>query len=66
MLRKLFAVAVLATATAAATTRPAPAIDFACTCFVCHNGTGPACRDPRLGLGANCATWWAIHSNECQ
>jgi hypothetical protein len=65
MLRKLFFVAALVLTTAAATTAPAPAIDFACTCRVCAGGTGPACRDGHLPF-ATCASWWAIHSSECQ
>jgi len=65
MLRKLFVVAALVLSTAAATTAPAPAIDFICSCRVCSGGTGPGCRDPRMPL-ATCASWWAVHSSECQ
>jgi len=65
MLRKLFVAAALVLTTAAVTTAPAPAIDFICACRVCAGGTGPACRYPYMPL-ATCASWWAVHSSECQ
>lgn len=67
MVRNLSFVAVLALALAAVTVKPAPAIDFICTCQVCHGGTGPACRDLSSGHGGftSCSAWWAVHSSQC-
>ncbi len=66
MLRKLFAVAALVLATAAATTAPAPAIDFICNCQVCAGGSGPGCRDLKTGHFTSCSAWWASHSGQCR
>jgi len=66
MFRKLFIAAALVLTTAAATTAPAPAIDFICTCTVCAGGTGPGCRDLKAGGHfTSCSSWWATHHNEC-
>jgi hypothetical protein len=65
MLRKLFAIAVLVGATAAATTVPAPAIDFICTCKVCAGGSGPGCRDLDTGRFTSCSAWWSTHASHC-
>jgi len=65
MFRKLFIAAALVLTTAAATTAPAPAIDFICTCTVCSGGTGPGCRDLKAGHFTSCSSWWAAHHNEC-
>ncbi|MFP5288497.1 MAG: hypothetical protein ACLGI9_22365 [Thermoanaerobaculia bacterium] len=65
MLRKFFVIAALAVATAA-TTAPAPAIDFICTCTVCAGGSGPGCRDLRTGRFTSCSSWWAANSSSCR
>jgi hypothetical protein len=66
MLRKLFVVAALVVATAAATITPAPAIDFICTCRVCAGGSGPGCRDLDAGgRFTSCSAWWATHGSHC-
>jgi hypothetical protein len=68
MFRKLFFAAALVAVAAVSTPQPAPAIDFICTCQVCHGGTGPACRDlkaPFPGGFIPCSSWWAAHANEC-
>jgi prenyltransferase beta subunit len=66
MLRKLFVVAALVLTTAAATSSPAPAIDFICNCQVCSDGTGPGCRDPRAGYRfTSCSAWWAVNGSHC-
>jgi hypothetical protein len=66
MFRKLFLAAALVLTTAAATTTPAPAIDFICTCQVCAGGTGPGCRDLKTGHFTSCSSWWATHHSGCQ
>ena len=66
MLRKLFVIAALVLATAAATSAPAPAIDFICNCQVCSGGTGPGCRDLETRRFTSCSAWWASHSSHCQ
>jgi len=59
MIRKLFAV-LLVTGISLVASVPAPAIDFICSCTLCHNGQGPGCRDPRAPGGFNsCANYWA-------
>ena len=45
MIRKLGILAVLVVALAAAIPRPAPAIDFFCSCTLCTGQSGPACWD---------------------
>jgi hypothetical protein len=65
MLRKLFIVAALALTTAAATTAPAPAIDFICNCQVCSGGTGPGCRDLKTNRFTSCSSWWATYGSHC-
>ena len=60
MIRKLFAV-LLVTGLGLAASAPAPAIDFICSCSVCANGQGPACRDFHSGTSrfTSCSTYWA-------
>jgi hypothetical protein len=65
MLKKLALIAVLGVATVAADSRPAPAIDFICSCSVCAGGSGPGCRDLKTGHFTSCSSWWASHSSQC-
>ena len=65
MLRKLFAVVLVTGATLAASA-PAPAIDFICSCTVCHQGSSLACRDLNHTVGGGfvaCSTYW---TKNCQ
>ena len=62
MLRKLVAVAVLAIAAAAVTTRPAPAINYICSCTICQPGSGLACVDvDYTGRRMACGTYYSQH-----
>lgn len=63
MLRKLFFVAALAVATAAATITPAPAIDFFCTCDLCRTNTGLHCWDTDgiHPLSTYCGAYYPTH-----
>jgi len=65
MLRKLFIVAALVLGTAAATSAPAPAIDFVCSCQVCAGGSNLGCRDTSTGRLTSCSLWWSTHSSHC-
>jgi hypothetical protein len=48
MIRKLFATAALALSLGAVYSKPAPAIDFICSCSLCTtSSSGLGCRDPR-------------------
>jgi hypothetical protein len=60
-MRKLLGIA-LVTALSLAASLPAPAIDFVCSCALCANGQGPACRPgrgPAPGFFVSCADYWA-------
>ncbi len=64
MLRKLLLITALVAASVTAA-KPAPAIDFICTCRVCAGGSGPGCRDLDTGHFTSCSSWWASHSSKC-
>jgi hypothetical protein len=64
MLRKLLVVTALVLGTAAATSAPAPAIDFICSCKVCAGGSNLGCRDSS-GRFTSCSLWWAANSSHC-
>jgi len=58
MIRKLFAVAVLMVAIGAAA-KPAPAIDFICSCDLCKAKPNLGCRPPGGGLMTSCSQYYA-------
>lgn len=66
MLKKLLLIAALVAATVAADSRPAPAIDFICSCTVCAGGSGPGGRDLKTGFFTPCSSWWASHASQCR
>ena len=65
MFRKLLFTAALLAVTATVSTAPAPAIDFICSCKVCAGGTGPGCRDLKIGRFTSCSSWWATYGSHC-
>lgn len=63
MIRKLIFAAALLTATAAAIVKPAPAIDFICSCQLCAANPNLGCRDMKNhGWFTSCSTYYA---NRC-
>jgi hypothetical protein len=66
MIRKLFFVVALVAVAAVSAPQPAPAIDYICSCQVCHGGTSLGCRDKRAPGGWNsCTNWWATYGSSC-
>ena len=63
MIRKLFAATALVLSLAAVALKPAPAIDFICSCSLCTNSTSSlGCRDLKHGGFTSCG---AYHTNYC-
>ena len=65
MFKKIALIAALVAATMVADNRPAPAIDYICTCTVCAGGSGPGCRDLKAGRFTSCSSWWATYGSHC-
>jgi len=63
MIRKLFATAALALSLGAVYSKPAPAIDFICSCSLCTtSSSGLGCRDLKHGGFTSCG---AYHDKYC-
>ena len=63
MMRKLFAATALVLSLGVAYSKPAPAIDFICSCSLCTTSTsGLGCRDLKHGGFTSCG---AYHTNYC-
>jgi hypothetical protein len=60
MIRKLFVIAALLAATGTAAVKPAPAIDFICSCELCAARPNLGCRDmSNHGRFTSCSSYYA-------
>jgi len=58
MIRKLFAATALVLSLGVAYSKPAPAIDFICSCSLCTTSTsGLGCRDLKHGGFTSCGSY---------